>query len=311
MGIKHTTENVKEILKGIGYTLISPEYLGNHRIIAVMCSKDHLWNTRFSDIYNAKQRCPECQGIKRFSVEEVVLKFKERGYVANLTKYVNARKHINATCPNGHSWSVSYFKFLSGQECPNCLNCNIKFTFNKVKECIENKGFGLLSTQYIEANSKLRVICSKNHSIEISFSEFRKREYPCSRCRPLSKPERYLFDIIKEEFPNTKKTRHANIKIKDKPYLKGFEIDIHVPELHKGIEFDGRYYHSYEHMRKSKINWPDDDIKNYHQIKDDYFASKGIEILHIKEEDWIENKEDCVQKCLLFLKGEQNVPSTS
>jgi uncharacterized protein (DUF488 family) len=52
---------------------------------------------------------------------------------------------------------------------------------------------------------------------------------------------------------------------------------------------------------KSKKFWSDDDIRNYHEIKDDWFASKGIKILHIKEEDWIADKEICIQRCLKFL----------
>lgn len=118
-----------------------------------------------------------------------------------------------------------------------------------------------------------------------------------------SGPEEMLFNIIKSLYPNTKKLRHRRINIKEKPYIKGFDIDICVPELSKGIEFDGTYFHSFEYMRsdKSKNNWPDEDVRNYHQIKDNYFLSKGVEILHIKEEDWIINKQACIQKCYDFL----------
>ena len=47
--------------------------------------------------------------------------------------------------------------------------------------------------------------------------------------------------------------------------------------------------------------WSDEDIRNYHEIKDSWFASNGIQILHIKEEDWIQDKEACIKKCLDFL----------
>jgi len=71
----------------------------------------------------------------------------------------------------------------------------------------------------------------------------------------------------------------------------------------RGIEFDGTYYHSFEFMRKTthKKSWPDEDIHNYHEIKDAWFASKGIQILHIKEEDWKLDKDQCIKKCLQFL----------
>jgi len=121
-----------------------------------------------------------------------------------------------------------------------------------------------------------------------------------------SSAEYSLRDAIKLIYSDVDKLRDRNVKISNKPYIKGFEIDIFVPELNKGIEFDGSYYHSFKKMRtsKTKKQWSDEDIRNYHQIKDQWFASKGIEILHIKEEDWIKDKEGCIKKCFKFLEIE-------
>lgn len=57
-------------------------------------------------------------------------------------------------------------------------------------------------------------------------------------------------------------------------------------------------------MRKDRFKklWSDDDIRSYHEIKDGWFMfSKGIKILHIKEVDWIKDKQTCIRKCLEFL----------
>lgn len=110
-----------------------------------------------------------------------------------------------------------------------------------------------------------------------------------------------LFDSIKIFYPNAKKLRDKKVKIEGKPYIHGFEIDILVGNL--GIEFDGAYHHSFEFMRKQsrRTEWSNDDIRNYHELKDSWFATKGIQILHIKETDWNIDKEACIQKCLEFL----------
>ncbi len=115
--------------------------------------------------------------------------------------------------------------------------------------------------------------------------------------------EKTILDYIKQFYPKTQKIRDSRVKIENRPHVKGFEIDIYVPELRKGIEFDGTYYHSFQYMRRSnsKKKWSDEDIKNYHQIKDDYFASKGVQILHIKEEDWKSHREFCNLKIKEFL----------
>jgi hypothetical protein len=117
-----------------------------------------------------------------------------------------------------------------------------------------------------------------------------------------SSPEIELFDIIKTSYPKTQKLSiNKKNLIKEKPYIQGFKLDIYIPELRKAIEFDGKYWHSFEGLNRSRSHWPEEDIKNYHQIKDFYFFSKGIEILHIKEEDWIKDKQGCIDKCLTFL----------
>jgi hypothetical protein len=113
--------------------------------------------------------------------------------------------------------------------------------------------------------------------------------------------ERKILHEIRKIYPAAKTLKDRRAKIEGKPYIHGFDIDIYIPELKKGIEFDGKYWHSLEQMKKSKPNWPHHDLIDYHEIKDGYFKSKGIEILHIKEEDWIKNEKICLRNVFIFL----------
>ena len=115
--------------------------------------------------------------------------------------------------------------------------------------------------------------------------------------------ERELLNIIKTCFPEAKSISDHKVFIEGKPYIKRFEIDIFVRNKMKGIEFDGAYHHSFKGLKRGRKHWTDEDIRNYHQIKDDYFLSKGIKILHIKEQDWLNNKDKCIKKCLKFLNA--------
>lgn len=131
----------------------------------------------------------------------------------------------------------------------------------------------------------------------------------CSHMRPSrgsSLAERELFGLIKTHYQTAKKIKDYKVNILDKDYIKRFEIDIFVPELNLGIEYDGKYHHSYERMRADpkRAKWSDEDIRNYHDLKDTWFwTSKGIRILHIKEKEWIADKEACIKRCLDFLGG--------
>lgn len=134
-----------------------------------------------------------------------------------------------------------------------------------------------------------------------------KIPFPDSPYVNSSAMEKELFDIVNNIVDNTKKLKDRKVKIEGKPYIKGFDIDIFAPSLNLGIEVDGAWWHSFECMRKQKgkRKWSDEDIHNYHEIKDAWFASKGIIILHIKEGEWLENKQACINKCLMFLGVEQ------
>jgi hypothetical protein len=110
-----------------------------------------------------------------------------------------------------------------------------------------------------------------------------------------------ILDHIKSIFPKAQTLRHRKIKIEGKPHILGFDIDVYVPELRKGIEFDGEYWHSTDGLRRGRPEWPEEDLSNYHRIKDNWFASKGIQILHVREQDWKLNKNKCIEECLTFL----------
>lgn len=117
----------------------------------------------------------------------------------------------------------------------------------------------------------------------------------------VSPPEREILTKSLEYFPSAKKKLFTKIEILDKPFIKALEIDIFIPELNKGIEYDGEWYHSSEGLIRSHPTWPKIDAISYHEIKDSYFLSQGIQILHIKEQDWIKDKQICINRCLDFL----------
>jgi hypothetical protein len=64
-----------------------------------------------------------------------------------------------------------------------------------------------------------------------------------------------------------------------KSYRDRLEIDIYLPNLNIGFEFNGLYWHSEEFKGK----W-------YHVKKTDYFKEKDIRIINIWEDDWIHKR---------------------
>ena len=62
--------------------------------------------------------------------------------------------------------------------------------------------------------------------------------------------------------------------------LDGKEIDIYIPEIKLGIEFNGLYWHSEEGGKDSK----------YHLNKTELCESNGIKLIHIFEDEWLYKK---------------------
>ena len=191
---------------------------------------------------------------------------------------------------NESAYVTAFNKGILDQVCAHMQILYIDWTL----ETLQEEALKYESRGEFQKNSSAHLVASRRGVLEQICTHMK-----LSRCSSVAEKE--LFSIIKGVYPESKKIRDMNVSVPNKPYIQGFEIDILVGSL--GIEFDGKYYHSFKKMRKdpSKALWSDDDIRNYHRLKDDWFASKGVLILHIKEEEWNLNKEACIDKCLIFL----------
>lgn len=109
------------------------------------------------------------------------------------------------------------------------------------------------------------------------------------------------------------KSIHADVYKKRFSFNKLIlEIDIFVPELMLGIEYDGDYWHSGNRLaRKSKF-WSQYstsisdkgyiiDPKVYHSTKDRIFLDHGISILHVSESEWRDSPVSVKNKIVKFL----------
>ena len=107
----------------------------------------------------------------------------------------------------------------------------------------------------------------------------------CTVCNPIgdykSIKEKNLHEYIKSIYSNEI----------IQSYRDGLEIDIFLPELKLGFEFNGLYWHSEKFKEK-----------NYHLDKTNHFKEKGIRIIHIWEDDWT-LREDIVKSQINNLLG--------
>lgn len=312
--LKIPFKKVKEEIEKAGYVLLSTEYKSSDLLLKMECSKHGEFSTSYYAIKSG-HGCKVCGhesvgNKKRTPFEEIIKIVARTSYILVSNNRTSHAQKLKLKCKIHGEFELSLWNLKSGQGCIKCGNDRggkkNRLSHEEFCKRISHFGYKILTT-YRTSHDYITVKCLKHGEFNsISYSLLQGHGCPkCANCE--SEAEKELFEKMKSYFPTAKKHR-SKVHIKNKSFIKRFEIDIFITELSKGIEFDGKYYHSFERMRKDKSKrlWSDDDIHNYHKIKDDWFASKGIRILHIKEEDWIKNKQACIDKCLAFLSNSQS-----
>ena len=175
--------------------------------------------------------------------------FKSDRFISNLDEY---KKKIKS----------KYFRFLGAEHPMKSELFRYKFNICNDNDYIKYKDKGISVFK-----------CDKGHEFEINSDNYRSRKINkislCTICNPIGESpsikEKDLLDFIKSIY---------NRSIINS-YRDGLEIDIYLPDLKLGFEFNGLYWHS-EAFKGKK----------YHIEKTNYFQKKCIRIIHIWEDDW-------------------------
>lgn len=118
----------------------------------------------------------------------------------------------------------------------------------------------------------------------------------CGHMKPwVSKPEVFIREYVQRKFPTAVKRKFGK-RVWGKSGTC-FELDVYVPELNCGIEFNGDYWHGKGFRAKPFAQTPEE----YHIAKHLFFADLGIPYLEIWESEWTTNRHNCLQKINDFL----------
>jgi len=154
----------------------------------------------------------------------------------------------------------------------------------KIKE--KYKRLNIIS---IDDNFEICVKCDKNHIYKtrtsLIYDRVRLNNIECTICNPVnsystSGKEIQLINFIKENYSDTTILNNRNI-------ISPYELDIYLPDLNLAFEFNGIYWHN--ELNKHK---------DYHKMKSDLCKERGIQLMHIWEDDW-NYKQNIVKSMIL------------
>jgi predicted Zn-ribbon and HTH transcriptional regulator len=268
---------------------------------------NNIWNLRSDDlkrlVNNQKGGCRICSN-KKISKSNIKPQIQEK--LEKLNEYFEISKT--------NKYNIKHFK---------CKKCNIEFDdqpfnligkldrnqypciqckYELINNSIENQEKQLLENDILDikvlnriTTAISRVVCLNcNYEWESYFGNIirAKRKWNTNSCpecdrltgRTTSSQQIDLENFVKQYYKIVVGYKLSN----------GQEIDIFIPELNLGIEYNGSYYHS-----------PDTGIRiddKYHLNKTKIANESNIKLIHIFSPYWIHKKELCKSKLLNILK---------
>ena len=226
-------------------------------------------------------------------------KIHHNRYDYSKVEYKNWKTKVCIICPkHGEFWQMP-MAHRHGQGCPKCANedkvgkfrlGNEKF-IEKSRE-IHGDKYDYSKVEYVVTSHPVTIVCPI-HGEFLQTPENHIQGKGCPMCaNNLSKAENNIYDFLCQYIDK------EDIVRRDRSILDNLELDIYIPKLKIAIEYNGLRWHSEEFNKD----------KNYHLNKLIKCNEKGIKLIQIFEDEWIEKKEIVLKKIkhiLGFNNGEK------
>ena len=82
------------------------------------------------------------------------------------------------------------------------MDKSVKWNYEKVKEYVENQGYKLITTEYKNPSTKLKMICPEGHEVEISWGNFHNSNRRCRYCgrKRASDKQKLTIEYVRSRF---------------------------------------------------------------------------------------------------------------
>lgn len=250
------------------------------------CSKGHEWQTAISNRTKRNSGCPYCAGKKPIvgvnDLEtlnpQLALQWHptKNGSITPRDVMTSSKRKFWWICEEGHEWEANLDSRNKGHGCPYCsgrravpgindllsLRPDIAKLWHPTKNgdvsvsdvtVASGVKYWWLGECGHEWQTKVSTMCDKNTLTLCPV---------CSSQNRTSFPEQAIFYYLKKLFSDTVSRFGTQRK----------EIDVYIPSLSIGFEYDGMRYHS-------------DETEFKEREKDIFFSKQGIKLFHLRERE--------------------------
>lgn len=269
------------------YSYENIEYINSSTKIKILCNKHGEYFDQIpAEHLRGKIGCNLCTRNPKVNTDFFIKKAKEihkDRYDYSETNYINANTKVKIKCHKHGIFEVlpnNHYK----QNCPKCYNDDRCLTndefIEKANKRHDNK-YKYDNIEYVSSKDKIDIICDE-HGIFNQTPNDHITGKGCPKCG-------LKYNKLEQEIKNYITELEITFYENDKNTITPFELDIHIPSHKIAIEFNGLYWHS-------ELYKPN----NYHLNKTELCEKKGIQLIHIFEDEWL-FKQDIVKSRLLNL----------
>jgi hypothetical protein len=258
------------------------------------CPEGHEWYAKITDRNTGRGRCkcepvPLESGVNDLATVNPTLAAEwhptKNGKLTPQTIKALSRKKVWWLGKCGHEFDIVLADRNAGNGCPTCsgrvllagLNDLATINPEAAKDWHPTLN-GKLTPQDVRANESRLVWWQcpvKEHHTWEALVSSRNNGTLCPHCpHKTSKAE----DTVREYIESL----NHEVQSSNRKILKGKEIDIYIPSLKVGIEFNGVYWHSEGGGKKDT---------QYHYNKWSNCGKVGVELIQIWEDDWVSSPE--------------------
>lgn len=286
----------KQIYSKYDYSLVN--YLGSHIKVKIICKLHGIFEILPYALLQ-KQGCRKCGYInrkiphKKTTEQFIEIAQKKWNYNYSKTIYKNKYTKIKFDCPlHGEIEQLPYLHLKHG-----CCFCNgrgiskhTKTSFIKLANVVHKNKYNYDKVDFVRMSDKIIITCPKHGDFFQRAGNHIHLENGCPKCHyPFSKAEKEIFNFIKLHYS-------GEILENDRIELGGKEIDIYLPDLKIGFEYNGNFHHT-EIIRGKKC----------HYIKWKLAHDKGIRLFQFQSNEWKDSKDVIKSKILNFLGKNERI----
>lgn len=258
----------------------------------------HIWETRPEYVYlrGLTTKCPICNNTSTKYTEDILKQKLAIKYpdIISFSNYTTSKNYIDIKYKCGHEDSTILSDLMSKGTKSVCRLCNPQSYSNKSHETFAKELYAINPYLQLLDNYKNNITyltvrdlkCSHEWKILPHNILAKNTLAKCAICEPnqqysISKGEQSLADYLNNY---TKVIRNSRLP-------NNYEIDILLPDINIGIEYNGEYWHS--DIKKDKY---------YHINKTNLAKDNNIRLIHIFEHEWL-YKQDLVKSKLMSILG--------